>query len=148
MPKPPLFSELEKDNEKEPSLSAKWRDANFQMLELPSGITVKVRVIDDETLQYMLPIIHGRDEDATEAENLIAMLKMAPTVLPKHVIEPRVVLTENEERKTPDECIWIEKIPLMDQIEIISFILAMDSRIYGSVVDKRREEALQKFLEE
>lgn len=128
------------------SLASRWRKAHIHDVLLPSGLTIKLRSITKKTIRKIMPFL---DREQKEGEEKIGdterSLILQEIITPLHVIEPIVVMSEEEENKDPEKYIYIENIPLMDRFAITGFVLGMSPDITNQLVDLAKQKQLDSF---
>jgi len=127
------------------SLASRWRKAHIHDVLLPSGLTIKLRSITKKTVKKILPYLDRPQEDKEQIGDTERSLILQEIITPLHVVEPKVVMTQEEEDKDPNKYIYIENIPLMDRFAITGFVLGMSPDITNQLVDLAKQKQLDSF---
>lgn len=131
------------------SLASQWRKSHIQAIEMPySGLIIQVRSITKKTIKLITPYLDRTaksEEDKKPIGDTERSLILQEIVVPLHVIEPIVVMTEEEEAKDPDKYIHIEKIPLVDRLAILGFVLGLSPEISEKIMDAAKSQQLKSF---
>ncbi len=133
--------EIKNPEEPKYTRAAAWRNIAYADFETPSGMVVKIMELNDETLSMLLPILTSR-EDQTDYEFLPEVQKI---IVPRHVIDPKVVETLEEETNDPNNCIFIEHIPMFDRFAIAMRVMGMEENFLSQVVTEKQRKRAELF---
>ena len=140
-----IFGNKEPTEEPKKPVTAKgWRKSSVSLFTLPSGITVKILSLTRETFRLCMPWLASSDEGDKKRSVDEVAIELQAIVVPRHVIEPRVVLTQEEEDDDPSS-IYIENIPLIDRFSIATYVIRQDEFLFDQEEVKARKRALKAF---
>lgn len=136
-------SDQEVEKQKTPITAQGWKESAISLFTLPSGIVVKLRALSKETFRLCMPWLSSEDEDEKRSVDEVS-LEVQEIIVPRHVVEPKVVMSQAEEDNTPNS-IFIENIPLIDRFTIATYILRQDEYLYNQEETRARKKALKGF---
>ncbi len=142
--KQPIEESEEPEEPKNPVTAKGWRESAISLFTLPSGVVIKLRSLNKDTFRLCMPWLISDDDESKKRSVDEVSIELQAIIVPRHVIEPRVVLTQEEEDNDPDS-IYIENIPLIDRFTIATYIIRQDEFIHNAEETKARKAALKSF---
>ncbi len=91
-----------------------------------------------------MPWLASNDEDDKKRSVDEVAIELQAIVVPRHVVDPKVVLTQEEEDSDPNS-IYIENIPLIDRFSIATYVIRQDEFLFDQEEVKARKKALKNF---
>lgn len=134
----------EPEKPKQPVTAKGWRESGVSLFTLPSGVVIRIRSLNRETFKLCMPWLASNKKEGEERSIDEVSLQLQEIIVPRHVIEPKVVMSQEEEDNTPNS-IFIENIPLIDRFTIATYIIRQDEYLYDKAETESRKKALKTF---